>query len=775
MRARTIKLGWLPHLFAAFLLLSGSVHGQESSKARDQSLRTDSKQAEIPADKPDSPKSGAPTAVKLVNGHPTLEIPRISKPPVIDGKLDDDAWQRPPLPLGDWITYNPLYGEKMAQRTEVWAAYDKDYLYFAFHCVDPEPGKIKTTLSRRDNMWNDDWVGLSLDSLGAAQSSYDMFVNPSGIQGDILTTATQGESVSPDWVWDSAGKVTEDGYNVEMRVPLKSVRFKSGKEVRMGVLFWRRVSRLGISASWPDLPPGKPIWGRHATMLLYDLKQPLTLEALPSFTYSINQSRATQNRYEKADSKPDAGLSVKYGITSSVTLDGTINPDFSQVESDSFQVEVNQRYPIFFNEKRPFFMEGAGTFELAGTGGDGNMRTAVHTRRIVDPDFGLKLSGTIGKFTFATLSASDRAPGQPFDDSDVNPYLGRNKDFNIARATYNLGQGRYVGAIVADTEFADGHNRVAGGDFSFQLKKHQFTTTFLGTETRSPDGQTVKNGYSGQATYLFNSKRYFFISQMEHYDKDFQMDTAFYNRTGITTGWSFAAISFYPDNKKYTWFKRFVPFVYSEYGRDRFQRGNEHLELAGARMHFTRQGFFRFDVARGQEPWAGQVFHINFARVMGQAQLTRWLNVSSFNNFARSIFYDPANPFSGNSRFHSLELSFQPNAKLNESVAYNYVRFDRATTGERVYTVKIINTRTTYQLDKHFFLRAILQYDSSRYRALTDFLASYELIPGTVTYVGYGSLIERREYLGNQSILGQGDYLTTRRGLFFKASYLHRF
>lgn len=168
---------------------------------------------------------------------------------------------------------------------------------------------------------------------------------------------------------------------MEIRVPLKSIRFKSGADVRMGVLFWRRVSRLGVSASWPDLPRGMSIFTRYAPLHFKDLKQPLMLEAIPNVTYSLRQNRSTRDQWGKADSKPDAGITVKYGITSSVTLDGTFRPDFSQVESDSFQVEVNQRYPIFYSEKRPFFMEGMGTFELAGAGGDGNTRTAYQISR----------------------------------------------------------------------------------------------------------------------------------------------------------------------------------------------------------------------------------------------------------------------------------------------------------------------------------------------------------------------------------------------------------
>ena len=234
-----------------------------------------------------------------------------------------------------------------------------------------------------------------------------------------------------------------------------------------------------MSASWPDLPRGKSIFTRYAPLRLHDLKQPLTLEAIPNLTYSLRQTRRTPDQWGKADSKPDAGITVKYGITSSVTLDGTYRPDFSQVESDAFQVEVNQRYPIFYSEKRPFFMEGMGTFELAGAEGDGNMRTAVHTRRIVDPLYGVKLTGNLSKFTFAALSASDRAPGQ-VDSSDPN--YGERKSFNVGRALYSVGKGSYVGGLFTDTEFGGGHNRVAAGDVSLHIGEHQqWSATVIGT------------------------------------------------------------------------------------------------------------------------------------------------------------------------------------------------------------------------------------------------------------------------------------------------------
>src|SRR4030095_13780588 len=165
----------------------------------------------------------------------------------------------------------------------------------------------------------------------------------------------------------------------------------------------------------------------------------------PSATYSVNQLRSTTNGWNRADGKSDFGLSLKYGLTSSITLDATIHPDFSQVESDAFQVQVNQRFPIFFSEKRPFFMEGMGLFNLAGTAGDGNMGTAVHTRRIINPFWGTKLTGTQGKFTFGVLNASDESPEDL--DNRGEAIAGENKLFTIGRVTYGLGQSNYLGAI----------------------------------------------------------------------------------------------------------------------------------------------------------------------------------------------------------------------------------------------------------------------------------------------------------------------------------------
>jgi hypothetical protein len=702
-----------------------------------------------------------------------LRPARIAQPPVVDGILDDDAWRGGPLPTGEWRSYNPLHGNTIPQQTKVWIAYDADYLYFAFQCDDPEPARIKTSITRRDNIWSDDWVGLSLDALGTGQLSYHLMVNPSGVQLDMLNSAAGGEDESPDFIWDSAGRLNDSGYAIEIRLPLQTIRFRGG-DIRMGILFWRRVSRAGISVAWPPLEPGKWVFEKHAALAFSDLQPRLLREAIPSTTYARNQTRESPELWGGADDELEFGLSAKYGITSTVTLDATVNPDFSQVESDAFQVEVNQRFPIFFSEKRPFFMEGAGIFTLAGQGSDNSLQRAVHTRQIVDPIFGAKVTGSLGRLAFGTLTALDQGPGRnlPPDDPDV----GKDRLFNILRAQYSLGPSDYIGALAIDSEFAGGYNRVAGTDLSWRVNDTQRLSGFLlASATRAPHTDVSTTGIGAQAGYEYSTRRLVLVGYGEHYDQDFEMQTAFINRVGITSGWGVAEYNFYPNKDRYPWLLRISPFSFTQGGRDRNTGGNDLLQVTGVRASFTRQGYARLDRFDGFESWAGQQFDRGNWRTQGGVQLYRWLSLSGRHLYGDAVFYDPEEPFQGRVQDLEVNATLQPSGRFSQGLTYRYVSFDRASNGEHVYDLDIIYSRTTYQFSRQFFVRGILQYDSSQYRILTDFLASYELRPGTVAYVGYGSLIEKRDYLDGEWRVGTGDYRTSQRGLFFKASYLHRF
>ena len=707
-----------------------------------------------------------------------IAVERATQPPKIDGVLDDEVWTRAPLPATDWVSYQPVRGDRMADiyRTEARVAYDDRNIYFAFHCFDNEPSKIRTNVARRDSSFNDDWIAMSLDSAGTGQAAYHLFSNPSGSQMDAINTSASGEQFDADVVWFSVARTTADGYVVEVQIPLQSLRFTGGDSVRMGLVFLRKVSRIGVSYAWPEMLPGQWVFDRPAHLVFSNLKPRRLVELLPSVTYGVRQDRdASTSIWKDADHDAHVGASGKFGITSGVTLDATVNPDFSQVESDAFQIQVNQRFPVFFSEKRPFFMEGMGLFNIAR---GNNMRTAVHTRRIIDPIFGAKLTGTIGKTTFGVLNALDDHPGDVGDRGD--DYADRNKLFTVARATYALRRSDYFGGIVTQTSHKGRNNFATGVDFIVRPSSAQsMAGMFLTTSTTG--GTSDTSGNATQLTYEYETRRFQTTVQGEHYDHDFQMDTAFYLRTGFTGAWMNGRVNFYPRSGQNFWLQRISPFVFAKAGRDRIQDGDEHFIDAGLSFNFTRQGNFNIEVARGEEAWKGRQFKAaNHIFVFFGMQAVRWLNVYGGIGAGPGIYYDDVDPFQGDTVGSFFGVTFQPNQHLTQSIEGNTSRLDRASTGENVYNVAAINSRTTYQFNKHFLARLIAQYDSSEHRALIDLLASYELVPGTVFHAGYGSLFERgpREAFpngANPPVRLDERYQATNRGLFFKASYLRRF
>lgn len=708
----------------------------------------------------------ADTARPIVVAVPVDVAPRI------DGVLDDRAWTLAPVPTTDWRSYNPLHGDTIAQQTKVWVAHDADALYFAFQCDDPDPDRIKTSVSRRDNIGADDWVGLSLDATGKGQLSYHMMVNPNGIQLDMLNSVSGNEDSSVDWVWESAGRLTPTGYVVEIRLPLRSIRFTSGNDVRMGVLFWRKVSRTGVSVAWPALDPSKWVFETHASLQFAHLDSRLPRDIIPSVSTSARQDRTTPQAWGALSQVRDLGVSAKVGLTTQTAVDATVNPDFSQVESDAFQVDVNQRFPVFYSEKRPFFMEGAGIFSLPGQSGDNSLQRAVHTRRIVDPIAGAKLTGSTGRLTFATLTAADQAPGRALLPDDVD--FERDRLVNVGRLQYSLRPSEYVGAIATDTEFAGRSNRVGGADFSTRITPTlRFEGFVLGSSTHER-GRSATQGVGTTLGYNYNTRAMSASGSFEHYSRTFQMDTAVLNRVGITSGWVYGDHNFYPRGARIGWIRRITPFAFTQGGVDRIADGRDWIAVSGARMNFTRLGFLRIDRTWGFEPWAGQRFARGGVRAWGNVQIYRWLKLDGRIEGGRATFYDPAHPFEGQRRRLNGGFVVQPNGRLSQTVSLDHVTFDRRSTGERIYTVDIVNTKTVWQFTREFLLRGIVQYDSSRNRVLTDLLASYELRPGSVFFAGYGSLIERRDFENQAWVPGRGSFLETQRGFFAKVSYLFR-
>lgn len=693
--------------------------------------------------------------------------------PKIDGRLDEACWTSPVLEA-DFISYNPRFGDVVPQKTAVFMAYDDEAIYFAFRCLDAEPEKIKTSVARRDSMFGDDWVGLSLDSQRLHQNSYDLFVNPNGIQGDIYESTTGGEDAATDFVWESAGRRTAAGYEVEIAVPLRMIRFRSGRDVRMGILFWRKISRTGYSGSWPALTPGRGLFNVMADLRFDALESPLNLEALPAVTVANDRVRLAPTAWGASATTASLGFGLKYGLTSSITAEATVNPDFSQVESDAFQVTVNQRYPIFYDEKRPFFMATSGLFNIAGLNGDGNMQTAFYSRRIVDPGWGARLTGTAGKVTFALLGSGDAAAGRPWEGTP-DPRAGRSATFLAGRGKYSLAGDAYVGVLYSGREFAGGFNRVGGADFQLRpFPNHLLSVSALQSRSLDPGTGARTEGAAVSAIWDYFTKPLGAEFMFEHFAPGFQMDSAFYQRVGFTRATAYFGPNFFP--KKPAWIKKINPFFFGYLLHDIGTGLDDRLGVFAVRTNLVKQSQVRFDAILSREGWIDRTYDQFTLRAQGYVQLTNWLYLDGRVSSGDSIFYDPADPYLGRMESARAGVIVQPGVKLNLNLAFSQNHFTRG--GAPVYDASVLNVKTTYQFNKYLFLRALLQHDSYARKWLTDFLASFTYIPGTVVHLGYGVLYEKHGFEDEQWLPGgpgTGRYYEMRNSLFFKVSYLWRF
>ncbi len=709
-------------------------------------------------------------AVKLLENGKLIIPDRTSGAIKIDGNLNEKVWSNKPI-SEEFFTYYPAYGKKLEQETRVWLAYNSDYLYFAFKCLDNEPGKIKTSICRRDEIFSDDWVAAAVDAMGNKQASYEFFVNPNGIQGDLLNSAVSGTNTAPDFVWESAAKITDEGYQVEIAIPLKNIRFKSGKEVKMGILFLRKIARFGSAGAWPAPQPGQTDYNFMAAVIYRDIRHQFKFEALPNFTYYRDVERKNPGEWGERKISTNIGAGIKYGITSSITAEATINPDFSQVESDAFQVEVNQRYPVFYSEKRPFFMEGMDIFDFGIITG-GMMISPVHTRRIVDPRWAGKLSGTAGRMSFALLAANDSAPGHSWANG-VNPNEGKDALWAIARGKFNLGSDNSLGFLYSGRYFAGGKNNVIGMDFQYRFFKNaRLTLSYLHSQTNEPGEGPVKKGNGLNAMLQYSTLRIDVRAAYERYDNDFVMYSAFRNRTNLSQGIFYIGPNLYIKGKGMKWLKRIQPYFQYSKLHDLGTAVDDTSRGLGADMYFSRQGFIGITYNNGKEAWQGRLFSREYLSAFGRVLLFNWFLITCSYRYGDQIYYHPEEPFLGTGHQVITRFVFQPNARLNLDAEWIYNDLYRKADRQKFYTINILNLLTTYQFNKYFFIRAAVRYNDYQKRLLTDFLASFTLIPGTVMHLGYGSLYESKDWRDNQWVPGQGGLLNIKNGLFFKVSYL---
>ncbi|MBI4513997.1 MAG: carbohydrate binding family 9 domain-containing protein [Gemmatimonadetes bacterium] len=688
-------------------------------------------------------------------------ISRIEQAPVIDGRLDDPAWQRI-SPVTDFWTMRPVDDRPASERTEAYVAYDRTHLYVAIRAYEEHAGSVRASLSNRDQIFSDDVVGLLLDTFHDLRRAYLIFVNPLGIQTDGVTVEGQNDDYSIDLVWQSAGQRTDAGFVVELAIPFRSLRFPNEERQTWGIAILRLVQHSSEQHVFPRLDIDRNCIICQSAELagLEGIRPGRTFEILPTVTGLQRGSRdgATAS-LENEPVTVDAGLGLKVGLTSNLTADLTLNPDFSQVEADAGQVEVNQRFALFFSEKRPFFLEGQEIFQAPFF--------LVHTRTVFDPLVAAKLTGKVGGTLVGALAALDETPIIPRGDAVPagEPAPSGSAFFGIFRMRQDLARTSSLGLIVTDREFAGSYNRVAGVDAQARFGgRWNATVQGVWAETRNLDG-TRLNDPAFRAEISRSGEHLNLEVFYNDLGPDFRADAGFIRRTDLREGGLFVGYQERPDGKVVLrWGPRFFyDRLYDHAGtlQDQVVRPSLFLQLA-------RQSFVNLGVARALERFAETDFHKTRYFLFAESAPWKLWSGGVYVEQGDQINFDPEDAFLGFSRDFQAWSTIRPNDNLKFELSFTKSTFWREGGeggGERVFDVNILRSKTTYQFSKELSVRAIGEWNSFSERLALNLLVSYVASPGTVFFVGFDDVLQDGADSGLQ---------TAHRAIFLKGSYLWR-
>ncbi len=752
-------------------------------------------------------------------------IPRIEKAPVIDGRLDDEAWHQAVV-LMDFYQIQPGDNIQPSKPTELLLAYDAKSLYIAFRAAD-DPDKVRATIAKRDAVSEDDNVRILLDTFNDQRKAYIFVFNPLGVQQDGILTEGRGEDYDFDLVMESKGMLTNGGYTVEATIPFKSLRYEAGKDRLWGIHAFRRIKRFNNELdSWMPISRDRSGLLNQAGHLvgLEEISSGRTLELIPSLTLSETGARVRAlpvhaalndpvlidpGRFVNAPLKHDPSLTAKLVITPTTTLDFTLNPDFAQVESDQTVVTTNQRFPIFFEEKRPFFLEGIDIFQTP-------MRP-VHTRAIVDPDVAVKLTGKRGRNTFGLLFASDSAPGNFSEEerSDpatlhlIRPLIGHNAAIAVLRLKRDIGADSQIGLTGTSYNFVERHNQLASLDGRFRLNPQTFFR-FQAIETTTSN---VGNGFGYFLNYEKSGRHFSYDFSGVGRTRDYRADVGFTQRTNtnhevfvvkynsepkpkaVLISWSLVAAS----SAEFDWQGRLqswgeeptltlnfgrqtalsvLPFVgYERVFEEEFgpKRG---LGLRGAfagddsERSANNKGLqFTFETTPSQKYSASLLV----ARTWGQLDFDFGAG-PRFPRVSPAALLDPDAPLDpgpGNLWEVNATVVYQPTTALRTSLDYTKSRLARPDTKLLAFDENTFAWRTTYQFTRFTFVRARVDYDTLLSTIRGQFLLGWTPNPGTSFYAGYNNDLNRN---GFSPFSGQLESGLRRNGqtFFIKMSYLFR-
>ncbi len=742
-------------------------------------------------------------------GAPTFSAPRIEADVSIDGRLDEPAWSQAAR-LAGFSQYQPVDGRPAEDKTEVLVWYSPSALYFGIIAHDADPGSIRATIADRDNLGNDDTVKIFLDTFNDRRRAFFFGVNPLGAQEDGVQTEGafnagsawgggnfQGGTLdrNPDYKWDSKGLITDHGYTVEIRIPFKSLRYSGNGPQRWGINVQRKVQRTGYVDTWTDVRrASNSFLGQSGLMEgIHDLKRGVVTEVQPFITASKNGTVQEDGSFQRDAIEWNPGANLHFGFTN-MSIDATVNPDFSQVESDAGQVTVNQRFALFFPEKRPFFLEGIELFSTPNQ--------LVYTRQIADPIVGGKVTGKLGRLGLAYLSSVDDKPD------------GGHAFFNIARVRTDFGTGSLAGITYTDRTAADGANRVVAADTRVTFKKLYYVQGQLGGSWDEVAGKT--NGAPlWEAEFDRTGRAWGFNYKLNGIGESFEARSGYVPRNNIVEGRAFNRFTLYGERGA------LLESFTTHFGISRIWRYRDFLSEAaiegGGSLNLTFQlrggwslssrterEFVRFEPAMYEDYQVrqpdGTIAPFSVPEMLEGAwgeslsvttPTFRIFNGSFEIGHAKSpIFAEAAE---GRETRATLSASVRPLDTIRIEALGTYSSLTRARNGSEFAHTIIPRIKMEYQPSRSLFFRVVCEYRTQRQAALedphsgdllivdgvpstaqrfnglrVDFLVSYEPTPGTVAFFGYGSSLDSDQTFGIRDLQRSSD------GFFVKLAYLFR-
>jgi len=712
-------------------------------------------------------------------GRPKLQVFRVAEPPVLDGRLDDAAWQGA-AKVSQFTQQNPREGAPATELTEVWVGYDSQHLYLAIYAHYSDVTQMRANRVDRDQTRRDDRVSIYLDTFLDQQRAYRFSVNGYGVQGDAIMNVGggggrggpgggggdfRGEDDSWDALFRTAGGPVADGWVVEVAIPFKSLRYpsrKDGDTHRWGFQILRNIEGKDEDLAWSPISRSNPGFLTQMGVLhgMSNLSTSRNLEILPTLTtVQFGSLDSDTGAYDNHDVDPDFGVNLKYGLTTNLTADFTYNPDFSQIESDRPQIEVNQRFPVFYSEQRPFFLEGQEIFDTS--------INLVHTRTIVDPQFGAKLTGKVGSTNIGILVADDEAPGRLDDVGD--PLYGANSHNLIARVRRDLYAESFIGAIVTDREFGPSYSRAVGVDGRFRLA-NVYRLSFMAAATDLEDLEgDARSGTAFQANFNRSGRSLSYSINHSSYSPDFETQSGFIRRTDQRDTQVNTSYTFWPESWVLSWGPR------AQYSRNYDFDGilqDEEFEV-GLNGRFARSIGFRANATRQMERYADIDFNKWRYSFGGDANFSRTFSFGGNWHWGDGIRYED-DPFLGRTRGGFLSVTARPMSRLEANLTVNFSRFVDPRTDTEVFDVKIYRTRFTYQITRRLQLRNISEYDSYDGKFGINLLGTYRINSGTVFFIGYDDRYRRRYNL-NPDLWDTRAFERTGRSFFMKFAYLFRY